>query len=1490
MGKGGAGGHTPTESSDTLRAKQVVRVLLAVSEGEIEGIEEIYLNQIPIGNFEDVTWEWRAGTMDQEPIAGFTETEAPLPGFDSVQIERGTKQTQENEPQGFTPNEYFASIPWDVNAARLTFSVQALFFVTDLGDKQGYQVGYDIYTRPSSGSNWTLAHSGTKKGKASSVYAWDVRINRPVGVTDASNWDIKVIRRTRDDPESRYMSVSFWSGVTQIYDISLSYPGTALVGIICKNAEEFGGQIPEILIKGKGRKVKIPSNYNPTTRAYDETPPWDGSFNELTYYYTPNPAWILFDVLNSSKGLGISQSSIDIYSLYSLSKFSDQLVDDGYGTKIRRYEIHNQYYTRENAPTFLTYILNICNANLTTNEFGQISVIFDHQDQAVTKQVTNANIIDGIFNYSSNALEERFSLVNVTYNNELYYGRTDTATVEEEDLVTRYGLQSTDLVLPGCKSQAQAIRKARAVLYTSARTTGMVTFSVLFEGLVYQVGEIVRVLDNHNQDVVQAGRVLSVTHNASTTTVVLDRNIEASSGVYTFSSFEPDGFTEITKAVNVTNGANSVSLSGVINIAANAVFILSGEVKAALFKVVKIVMEDNVYTITAVEHDERKYEYIDSGILPFDDGDGDFTNDDDYNIPAVTNIQVEESFGSNGVVSNGILTVTWDWDIGNAKKYKPNYKIAWTRDDGQTSYGKDFSTKSYDIPNPVPGIYEITVWAVHPFTGFTSPPTGYVYYFRVEAGGSTLYPPINIHCLGRTDTIFNTPDMNLGWEYNPINATVSDALFDYVVEVWNSSGITKYKTYVVNPDTSKNGTFKFSFFENADVFGSPTRTFNVKIYSRDTLGDLSDPAVVQVTNPPPALTNWEVTPDFNGVNIRITPSKELDIKEYIIYKGSAAGFEKNDASIAYAGPDTAPFIYMETGILQYFALGIADTFGRDGINISTEQSELALSVEIDTFVYTGLLFKPNDPVTNSITWTEGTATRNGTDTWTIAANTTGAAWTTGIMYIYYVPGTTELAWSTSLVNAIAAHGRVLATYKGGTDVTADSGKAFIDGDQILAGSIGAAQLVADQAIITSGLQIGNVIESSTWNPTTKHGWKIDKTGNIISYGSFELREAGTGDAIMISGAIDWNKITGTDIPSPNADVTSDYIGGRGVNILNSYYSFYPAGLPDMHHNSTATISLDLATTYFGVSSLKVVASGADAYVYLGASSENNFKLTPNKKWTLSFYVRCSNAGKSLNMYLFTDFYYGATKTIATANIWERVSHTFNLEADNATAATIRVDNEGGSGVTMWFDGFMLEEVVGNTGEPSAYSVPGSTGALSQIDQITLGNISTYIASASIGTLFIANDAITANTVYTTGGPVTLGTPGSTPNGSTGTQIFSAAELIIPSVNVATKRVAIVTVLLGHYDTTPGSIKISLGGEISPLTFDPTNQALYGSSLSRNTFTAQFTFDVSANATTLPFPLTIILENGPSGTTPLHYWNAATAPGVSVTITIITGKR
>lgn len=169
------------------------------------------------------------------------------------------------------------------------------------------------------------------------------------------------------------------------------------------------------------------------------------------------------------------------------------------------------------------------------------------------------------------------------------------------------------------------------------------------------------------------------------------------------------------------------------------------------------------------------------------------------------------------------------------------------------------------------------------------------------------------------------------------------------------------------------------------------------------------------------------------------------------------------------------------------------------------------------------------------------------------------------------------------------------------------------------------------------------------------------------------------------------------------------IAGRGVNVCHPrYVVFEEASLPPVAQ-AGGTVTLDPAIGFYGDGSIKIAATSANAYSYLSSGSNIfNFKITPNKKWIIQARVRCSGVSKVGRLFVRTSSalqYNIAFTTHAVANTWTLVHGIIDLTADNATKALIILNNEGGSGVNMWFDGIMLEEQIGDLTTPSAFHVP-----------------------------------------------------------------------------------------------------------------------------------------------------------------------------------------
>lgn len=220
---------------------------------------------------------------------------------------------------------------------------------------------------------------------------------------------------------------------------------------------------------------------------------------------------------------------------------------------------------------------------------------------------------------------------------------------------------------------------------------------------------------------------------------------------------------------------------------------------------------------------------------------------------------------------------------------------------------------------------------------------------------------------------------------------------------------------------------------------------------------------------------------------------------------------------------------------------------------------------------------------------------------------------------------------------------------------------------------------------------------------------------------------------------------GSETPKPPGTA------GSGVNIMAYRYSSFeePDGLPSLYlTNITAARN---ATGYNGSYRLSLTSSAANGTAYLTPlSNVYNVKLTQNLRWIVSLYVApYTSAAQSFNVLIKTSAS-GTVYTLpftsgAVADTWTRVYAELDLRSDTSVGAQLGIQIAS-SGVRLDFDAIMIEELVGDTVEPSAYYAP-----ISYIDgaQIVNGSITgTEIANATITGANIASATISGSNIGT----------------------------------------------------------------------------------------------------------------------------------------------
>ena len=619
MGKGSGKAKTPKEAPDNLKSRQQLRLIDMLGEGQIwglvDGLKSIYLNDTPIQtsdgsfNFKGVEAEWITGTQTQEPLSGFTYTE------NEVGVNLQVKKLMPIVRTITDPN---------IDRVRITVGVQALKSVDKKGNTNRTNVSMSIEIGKD--NIWkTVKKVDLIDKKSNSQYLTSVILDE----LPETPFNIRVVRHTPDSTTQMLSNDTIWSSYTEIYDTKFSYPNTAIIGLKF-DSEQFSG-VPRRNYLVKGLIIKVPDNYNPETREYKGF--WSGNFKLA---WTDNPAWILYDLLlNKRYGMGERLNSYDVdkFTLYTVAQYCDQLVDDGFGGKEPRFTCNCYLTEQRQAYEVINDLCSVFRAMPIWNG-TQYTVAMDRPSDTVAIY-SNANVLDGQFNYMSAALKERHTAAHVRYIDPKNNWEPAIEYVADDDLIKRFGLNVTQVDAFGCTSRGQAHRVGKWIIQTEKLETKTVTFSVGREGIRHLPGDIIGIADNDHSATTIGGRVISVDGSI----ITLDRDIEIKNLKDAYLSVTDTQMQLQKVKIQAQIQPNKVILIKSVDVDEYSVWSLyDKKIKPRLFKALSIAEnDDGTYTITALEHNSDKESIVDKGAV-FEKENNTIFN---WVIPQVEQLQVE---------------------------------------------------------------------------------------------------------------------------------------------------------------------------------------------------------------------------------------------------------------------------------------------------------------------------------------------------------------------------------------------------------------------------------------------------------------------------------------------------------------------------------------------------------------------------------------------------------------------------------------------------------------------------------------------------------------------------------------------------------------------------------------------------------------------------------------------------------------------------------
>ncbi|WP_410741620.1 TipJ family phage tail tip protein [Citrobacter freundii] len=690
-GKGGSNQtRTPVEAPDSIQSIARAKVLIALGEGEFAGGldgKNIFLGDsssyTPLQNadgsynFNNVKYEFRSGTQDQDYIQGF-------PGIENeLQVSYELKQAV----------PYVRAVSnTQLSALRIRLGWPTLLLQKNNGDKVGTRVEYAIDLSVDGGPYETVVN-GAVDDKTTSLYERSHRVNLPKAST---GWQLRVRRITPDSTSVNVVDIMRVVAVTEIIDAKLRYVNTALLYVEF-DAKQFPNGIPQVVCNPKGRIIRVPDTYDPETRTYSGT--WEGVFK---WAWTDNPAWIYYDIiLNERFGLGqrIDATQIDKWELYRIAQYCDQLVPDGKGGSGTepRFRCNVYIQDRNDAWTVLRDLAGIFRG-MTYWGDNKMYVLAD-MPRDVWHIYNHASVVEGKFTFADPSETTRNTAALVNWSDPANHYKDTPEPVYDSDLAMRFDYRQLEMTAIGCTRQSEANRRGRWALLTNG-IGEVVTFSTGMD--VPPVGEVIGVAANELAGRTIGGRVSAVNGR----NITLDRAADVKAGNRLFLNL-PSG-TAQARTVQAVNG-NTVTVTTPYSETPEAECnwgVDSDDLFIALFRVTGTRdNNDGTFEVTGTTYNPDIYSAVDTGarlderpvsVIP----------------PGVQappgNIVVDSYSTVNQNIAITTMRVAWDSVQGAVA-----YEAEWRRDSGNWISVPRTSSLGFEVQGIYSGRYLVRVRAVN---------------------------------------------------------------------------------------------------------------------------------------------------------------------------------------------------------------------------------------------------------------------------------------------------------------------------------------------------------------------------------------------------------------------------------------------------------------------------------------------------------------------------------------------------------------------------------------------------------------------------------------------------------------------------------------------------------------------------------------------------------------------------------------------------------
>ncbi|WP_080429705.1 host specificity protein J [Burkholderia ubonensis] len=713
-GASGGGSSSPTRTDDNLFSRDVVEIVLGLSQGPIrglvDGMKSFYVGGTPLMsqdgslNFSSFNLGVKLGTAHDSPVNYVL-------GGESSNTQVGTRLFQGTWVNRQTDQSLKGVI--DQLQVRMQFNV---LYVQNNDGSFNNTARFRIQYRPASSyAAWSEVQGGLIKvtGKTTSGYmvdyAWDVpRIN--------DNWVIRVLKENPDASTTEFCDLT-WESFQMVTKGNRSYNQVALLHLVAKATSQFSS-IPDFAGIYDGLEILVPTNYNGDMHSYDASGPWNGTFKLA---WTNNPAWILYNlIMNPTWGLAKYYPWITCnrFDFYDAGRWCDEMVPDGRGGWQPRYTFNLALTDQQTGLDILKYVAGSFGAVIFDDATGMVHLRVDRWEEP-TLMFTPENVTPEGFSYTFTDMSTRYNDYEVQFVNPDIDWNVDHRRVPNEEHIALNGSIPYQFQAIGCTNEHEAVRRATYQLITSTTECATVSFVTARLGRVIDPYKPIYIADPIT-GWSSGGRIKSIFNNKI---YLRDPIYFTVNQNYNLRLQSVDGLSNFVVTPGKIGAVTELTIvSGIIppNIPDRTVFTIEdngGFGIAKPFRTIAIEPVDNqpdTYKVTAVEVNINKQAAADN-CVPIGSKQYSFKNP--LIPPPPMNMVMASGteqliIGQDGSIQARIL-VSWDPPANAIVK---RYDVQWKESSQSTWLTASTTGESVFLGPCKSGVdYDITVWAISTF-------------------------------------------------------------------------------------------------------------------------------------------------------------------------------------------------------------------------------------------------------------------------------------------------------------------------------------------------------------------------------------------------------------------------------------------------------------------------------------------------------------------------------------------------------------------------------------------------------------------------------------------------------------------------------------------------------------------------------------------------------------------------------------------------------